>query len=263
MDLRPLLPLMVTFVEPPRRGRPARHPVEALRTRLWFHVVKMRSGLNSAYALERFFDGDLIKREQGQIHRPRKWDAYEKGAKSPAGMQGKRNAVEMAEERFPGTAAWFHHPIWQAITAAHMTQEDVDAGMLALGIEVVELLYHRPELHEGRRLQQRQLDEPHLRCLGQHGTFDALAAAVLLVRQSDLIGSPELREWALACYGQLQPQVAVLPEVEPFFADLYSAIDKACPHWVFAAPNQRLSMTMFWQAMPWYQRYQAERESTR
>ncbi|KAJ8137438.1 hypothetical protein OY671_009349, partial [Metschnikowia pulcherrima] len=133
-----------------------------------------------------------------------------------------------------------------------------DGGVLSrspLGqIEVIESSYHRPEFHEGKRSQQRQLDEPHLRCSGQHGTFDASAAAVLSVRQSDHIGSPESREWASACYGQLQPQVAVLPEVEPFFAESYSAIDKACPHWVFAAPNQRSSMTMFWQAMPWYQR---------
>lgn len=253
---------MPTVVQPPRRGRPARHPVEALRTRMWFHVVKMRAGLNSAYALELLFDGDMVRREQGQIQRPRKWDAYEKGIKSPTGVRGKRHAVDMAEERFPGTAAWFHHPIWQAISAAHMTMQEVDEGLVALGIEVVELLYHRPEFHEGKRLQQRQLDEPHLRCLGQHGTVDALAAAVLLVRQSDLIGSPELREWALACYGELQPQVAVLPEVEPFFPELYTAIDKACPHWVFAAPNQRLSMTVFWRAMPWYQRYQAQRGQT-
>jgi hypothetical protein len=49
----------------------------------------------------------------------------------------------------------------------------------------------------------------------------------------------------------LQPVIAGNPETQPIYPELFTFIDRACPHWLLPAPNHRLLVTMLWQAMPW------------
>jgi hypothetical protein len=73
---------MTTPLIDSRRGRPPTDPIDQLRTRMWFHAVKLRSGLPSAYAIEMALDGERVRKRASDVARPRKWDGYERGPRS-------------------------------------------------------------------------------------------------------------------------------------------------------------------------------------
>lgn len=237
---------MPSQIEKPKRGRPPKTDLEKLRDRIWIHVVQLRSELNTGYGLEALVDSDKVTREAGQVRRPGKWDRYVNGTRGPGKFKGKRDAVAMAEAEFPGTASWYHNPIWRALVPKPMGAAECEAALHRLDIEVSELLLTidssaGADLPRPRRFDQALADQ-----LVAIGSFHALAAAVILVRWSEAIASPDLREMALRCYTRLQPTIASLPELEPFYPELFMLIDTRCKHWAFLAPNQRMDIVMFW-----------------
>jgi hypothetical protein len=218
-----------------------------LRTRLWFQAVKLQSDLPSAYAIEQALEG----RPSGdQVWRPRKWDAYERGRKVPSrGGDPARgaDAVALADTAYPGTAKWFDSPLWGILRLEHIGPMELEQALRSLDASVVQRLFHHASIGGMPvRLVPRPLTQEDLQALAGLGSFDALVATVLLVQQSDLMGSPDLREWALACYETLQPAIADAPHTRTLYPELFNHIDKACPHWVYASPNQRMRMHVFW-----------------
>jgi hypothetical protein len=82
--------------------------------------------------------------------------------------------------------------------------------------------------------------------LTKRASFDALAAAVLFVRWSDVIAGE-----ALAVYYALQPRLAEHPYLEPFYPRLFSLIDYACRRWIFFPADlaQRYEAVLSWQGL--------------
>lgn len=234
-------------VQPPKPGRPKRHPVDVLRTQLWFHVVQLYSGLPSAYAIEQALEPRKPGDADAAVWRPRKWDGYERGRKVPTQQAGRRDAITVAEAAFPGTARWFHSPLWRVLKKEPVDARFVEGSLRALNGTVVNLLFRTVEdAGSPPRLQLQALDESHFNSLVSLGSFDALVATVLLVQQSTLVGSSELRQWALDAYRQLQPLIAHASETREVYPELFSFIDAVCPHWVYVSPNQRLNAHLFW-----------------
>lgn len=130
-----------TRLSPKGRGRPPTHPVDRLRTHLWFHVVKLRSGLPSAYAIEMKLDGDLVRKRGNEVARPTKWDRYRGGEKVPSDKPGPRNAIEQAEAFFPGTARWFRNPIWTVLRGEELDRRAIEHALQGLQNEDVEILF--------------------------------------------------------------------------------------------------------------------------
>lgn len=178
--------------------------------------------------------------------RPRKWDAYESGRKVPTPQAGRRDAVSLAEAAYPGTARWFHSPIWPVLKKQPVDKYFVQDALRLLEPAVCDLLLHEVRLGEQPRRHLQPLDASHLRALARIGTFDALVATVLLVKLSELVGSAELREWALESYSELQPAIAHAPETCKVYPELFSFIDSACPHWIHVSAIERLNMHVFW-----------------
>jgi hypothetical protein len=87
--------------------------------------------------------------------------------------------------------------------------------------------------------------------LTKRASFDALAAAVLFVRWSDVIAGEALRHEALAVYYALQPRLAEHPYLEPFYPRLFSLIDYACRRWIFFPADlaQRYEAVLSWQGL--------------
>ena len=237
---------------PSRAGRPKRDAVDVVRTRIWFQVVKLRSNLPSAHAIEALIDGPWASRGADGISRPRKWYAYEAGRRSPTSVKGKRDAVADAEARFAGTARWYHHAIWRALKGERFSVQTLDEAMRSLDSAVIGILYKTDSRAEGEHLRQRFLTQDDVHALVGLGSFDALAAVILLAVQSEMHGLPQLREWVLDAYGEIQPIVADLPELRRDFEALFDLTDPLCRHWLYVAPNQRLLMQMFWRERPWY-----------
>lgn len=236
----------MALIKPPQRGRPPRNHIDVLRTRLWFQAVKLASGLPSAYALEEALEG---RPDSDQVWRPRKWDAYERGKKVPKSSSAGKDALALAEAAYPGTAKWFHSPIWHVLRKdlKPLDQRGVDQGLLSLDPVVVDILFQLDRsLPDNTRMKQRHLTAHEFEHLAVLGSFDALVATTLLIQQSSLVGSQELREWALECYEQLQPMVADAPETCLLYPELFTYIDAVCPHWIYLAPNRRMEMVVFW-----------------
>jgi hypothetical protein len=70
-------------VKPRGKGRPSTHPIDQLRTRLWFHVITPQSGLLTSYAIEKALADNQLQRDASGVFRPSKWDQYRKGMKIP------------------------------------------------------------------------------------------------------------------------------------------------------------------------------------
>lgn len=234
-----------TFVKPRGRGRPPTHPVNRLRTRLWFHIVKLRSGLPSAYAIEMKLDGERVRKRDVDVSRPTKWDFYRDGDKVPDDKPNPRNAIEQAEAWFPGTARWFRSAVWPVLRGEKCDRNFVEHALRQLQPEIVEILFEStPREHESQP-RQKAFDAENWQRLAALGNFDSLVVAVLFVALSEDIASPELRGSALRLYFELQHKLKAQPELAPFYEELFSWIDIRCKHWVYLSPSQRMDVVIF------------------
>lgn len=248
---------MPTLIEPRGRGRPPTHPVDRVRTKLWFKAVKHASGLPSAYALEMTFDGDHVRKRETDVARPRKWDGYEKGAVVPTDKPGPRNAVEQAEARFPGTARWFRSPLWAYLRREAFDARRIEDALRTLEPAVVAVLFEAEVREHESAPRQRPFNDSSVQQLLALGSFDALVAAVLLAGLSEVIASPELRKRALHVYVEIQAQLRQMSIMEVIYPELFSLIDSRCKHWVYLSPNQRMDVVIFWRGV----QAEAERQS--
>ena len=241
---------MLTVFKSRGRGRPPTHPVDRVRTKVWFNAVKISSGLPSAYALEMAFDGDRVRKRAKDVARPRKWDRYAKGKSVPADKPDPRNAVEQAEAKFRGTARWFRIAMWRWLRGESLDAHEIDRALRSLGPEVVSILFEAPRCGETKEPRMREFYPESVRILSNVGGFDALVAAVLLVALSEVIASPQLRERALQLYAELQAPLRQTPELASVYPELFSLIDQRCKHWIYVTPNQRFEIIMPWQTTP-------------
>ncbi len=238
-----------TVIKPKGRGRPPTHPVDRLRTRLWFHVVKLRSGLPSAYAIEMALDGERVRKRDADVSRPTKWDFYRDGDKVPSDKPRPRNAIEQAEASFGRTARWFRSPIWAVLRGEKLDRYAIERALRELQPEVVEILFEpAPREHEPLP-RLRPFDADCESRLSMLGSFDSLVATVLLAVLSEEIASPELREASLRIYLDLQPLLKEQPETASFYPELFSWIDQRCKHWIYLSSNQRMDVVIFWQGV--------------
>lgn len=94
----------VMAAEQKQRGRPAREPLEAARTALWYDRVLEQSEWTE-YKLEVTFDD--VKRVGGKKHKGSRWNKYKFGRASPG-----RDLLLRVDEMFPGTLLSYDSPMW-------------------------------------------------------------------------------------------------------------------------------------------------------
>ncbi len=246
-----LLRQMPKIITPPKPGRPPRNLIDVLRTQLWFHVLKLWSGLPSSYAIEKELEPHLVLVSEDKIVRPRKWDSYERGTRVPKRKFDESDAVELAERHFPGTAQWFDNPIWDILKGASPDQWALQSLLQKLSPEVTEVLITTDTPMGKGRPELVDLTPDHFDRLVMIGNFHALAATVLLAKLSEVTASPELREMVLNCYARLQPVLADTPEVGVHYPELFTYVDKVCQYWVVLSPGKRLNMHLFWHSHTW------------
>ncbi len=228
---------MPTPVTPPKPGRKSRDPIDVLRTRVWFHVVRLRSRLSSAYAIELAFEDRAA--DLDGVKRPGKWSAYADGSRVPQRMQGKTFAVDIAESRLPGTAAYFESPLWSVLKGAKPTAKALEESLRQLDFDVRSILFFQNAGNATREPRLADFDVDSARRLSRLGSFGALVAAVLLIARSEAIASTTLRDLAFASYLEMQPIVEQSEELGPFATEIFQAIDFRCKHWVFPTTQWR------------------------
>lgn len=223
---------------------------------MWFRWVLQRSGLPSAYALEHLIDGDHLRNRPSTAARPRKWDGYKRGV-LPRDKHGSRNPIEQAEAKFAGTARVFRSALWDLLRGETLNKEQIEAGLRQLDPGLAPVLFKDADASEQIATTLRPIDAERLNLLVSIGTFDSLAAIVLLIGLSEAIASVELRELALQAYLDSQRRLLSIPEYRTLYEELFSHIDARCKHWTFLSPSQRMAVFIPFQG---YQQYLDKRE---
>lgn len=232
---------MPTIVETtPRRGRPKKSPIDTLKTQVWFQAVSLMTG-KSAYQLEKHFHPEQIRRGEDWIIRPRRWDRYKNGVMVPQDIKG--GLIDQVEQEVQGSAAWFRLPLWEAIQHKPLTQDGVNQQLLNLESDVTDILFKPADgMFRERAAFTKELAEQ----LAALGSLDALAAIFLLVRESEVLGSPEMRVVTLHAYRLIQPDIAACPPFHTLHATLFSYLDSQFPEQLFIHMNQRQNIVIFW-----------------
>lgn len=241
---------MSKFLTSKKPGRPPRNLIDVLRTQLWFHVLKLSSGLPSAYAIEKALEPHLVRITADGVNRPRKWDSYEHGTRVPKRSHDLRDAVELAERHFPGTASWFDNPLWEILKGTKPDRWELQRLLQSLSPAVIDVLITTKGSINGQA-ELVQLTHEHFDCLVALGTFDALAAVAILTKLSEETASHELRDMALDCYARLQPILADAPETCVHYPELFTYVDNVCQYWLMVSPGKRMNVHVFWHGQEW------------
>jgi hypothetical protein len=225
-------------------GRKENHPVDELRTQLWYRVVEARSGLTSPHFVELELEPRLRHASADGVSRPSKYRKYSTGKRVPPRIPGKANSVDVAEARYPGTAWYFNTPMWEVVKKQKLPVETIDAGLRDLGSAIDVTLLDAKVSPEGTR-RFKEFDKHHSDVLVGLGTFQAFAAAVLLIAKSEAIGNPALRELAFETYYRLQSSIEAQKVFAPLTEELFRFIDLACKFWIFPTSQSRMEVVVF------------------
>jgi hypothetical protein len=224
-----------------QRGRPRRHEIDVLFTRLWFDGVKAKSRLRSAYAIELTLEPHLVRQGPDGLIRPCKWDAYEVGRRVPTGKAGEASPVELAEARYPGTAKLFNSPLRTLLRDSTGSMEWILNQLQALPPKLRRLLFE-PKVRRGPAPKLKSFDISLAQQLANAGGFDALIASVLLMRRAELVPSVQLRRLAWLAYMATQQSVRAVPALARVADELFGAIDLMFPNWLYVNHDKRTNV---------------------
>jgi len=202
-----------------------------LRTKVWFASLKVISGLPSAYAIEMAVCPAQPPGKSDGGSRPRKFAAYARGQRVPQRKIAKPAIVDLAETCFPGSAAAFDCPLWDLLVKNPVDHEWFHDTLGNL------LFTSKWPARIGRDPSRpRQFcDDPDAALTDFLARLEKLTIALLFWRVSETVNSIELRQDAIDTYLKLQPQLEASPELAGnLAAELFDAIDKNFPHWVYS-----------------------------
>lgn len=231
-----------------KRGKPKSTPARRLAARIWVYALFLATGIQpfDFAALERRLG--LVKRRDGKLTRPRYVDRCWKDDMTLDSGPDSETLANRIEVKEPGTARWAQSSLWVALDNLDMSTEQITGLMRSIEPQVASLLVTDDPKTNGWRERLPFTAETSSK-LFEIGSFDALVAAVLLVRESEAIASTELRDLAIYLYHALQPKIAKIRELEPFYPELFGMLDAVCKTWLFPHPNQRLNVHVFWQGL--------------
>lgn len=91
--------------------------MEVARTARWYDFVRETSGW-SELRLEVAYD--KLDRPEGKAHRSSRWNKYRFGRASPG-----RELLLRVEQTFPGTLAFYDHPMWELAARRTMSSQEL------------------------------------------------------------------------------------------------------------------------------------------
>jgi hypothetical protein len=231
---------MPRLVTGPRRGRPPRNPVDTVRTQFWFNLVSQMAG-KTAYQLEKEFHPESFRRDEAWLVRSRRWDRYREGKMVP-----KDDLIARVEQVYPSAAAWFRAAFWDAFKVGALSQDEVNRHLLTLEPGIPDILF-KPVDSQPRR-ERQPMTEALADQLVADGSLQAMAAAILLVKESEAIASEPLRTLAINVYFRLTYEISRnYPPLREIYPHLFDYLDSQCKSWTFPSANRRLLVLIFWQ----------------
>lgn len=170
-----------------RNSKSRRDPVDAIRGIYWFETIRMRTGLPSAYAMERRFEPEAFKEEGTTRYHRNKWSDYGNGKRIPRAV-----LINRVEVQLPGSAQLINHVLWDVLRVRLPVLENIDRWINELEPSTQHLIFEISARKAGLGRRRRHVDQRPLEMLGRRPTLDALACLTLLAREAAALGRPEI-----------------------------------------------------------------------
>jgi hypothetical protein len=171
------------YSAPRRPGRPARDPIDTLKTKVWYWGVAHCLGTQSAYALEKHFSREKISVENGVTHRPCKFDKYKRGEHTPS-----KALIEQVDKEFPGTRYVFDHVFWEVARCPCLDINGLYERLSHLRPAIARMLFYPTQ---GRGNTPNRKDRTYasvFEALRKEGDWDALTACIGLIQEARFFG---------------------------------------------------------------------------
>ncbi len=199
----------------PGRGRsPLRQRIDQQRVQLWFQWIQLRSQGATYYALEKQLIGDGFSRNaDGVLSHRHRMARYAQGKHVP------RSAlIERAELAFPRSRALLEHVYWDIIDPEKDLMTHRPRWLAGLGPEAQRVLHRSGSRASEFMVDREKTSRRLLRRLEHLGSFEALAATALLLREAQAGGHESLAYqcaqsfWViLLLIGSTVPYINLLP----------------------------------------------------
>lgn len=165
-----------------KKGRPKNEQVDTFRVKAWFVAVREKSGLKTAYQLEKRFAPEKFRRGlDDECIRPCQWDKYERGENVP-----KKSLVAIVETAYPGTRQWIVAPLWKVIRARPLPISELHAIIAVIRPTLASRL---PDAFSpASRVRRKQYDLSRIGAidsLWRQGDVEAMTALLGLVRDAE------------------------------------------------------------------------------
>lgn len=177
-----------------RRRSPLRCRIDQQRVQLWFQWIHQLSHGATYYALEKQLIGDGFGRNvEGVLSHRHRMARYAQGKHVP-----RSDLVERAELKFPRSKAVLEHVYWEILDPEQELTEHRSRWLAGLGPETQLVLYQSRSVASEIMVRREKTSRRLLRRLERLGSFEALAAIALLLREAQAEGNEEL---AFSCAG--------------------------------------------------------------
>ena len=123
-------------------------------------------------------------------------------------MTPKPTLVDKVEQAYPGTAGWFHHPLWRLLRPEPITFSELKESFFSLAAETQKIL-----VVEGRRdqffwrVQEDVADTWEELMRLEHG-MEVLCAFILLVQESEFLQDAYQFQVVLEAWTEIQNRIS-------------------------------------------------------
>jgi hypothetical protein len=156
---------------------------DALKAVFWAYSLQELTGSASPRALERLFEPETFRKNAaGQPFNHNKWRHYFAGRHEPIA------ALDKVAAKFPGANACLESPLWAALTPRPLTRRQLDNLILPLAPDIQAIVRRRGTEPRSPRFPGMSMDRGLAEALERRASFDALAAAIIMVRISHVEG---------------------------------------------------------------------------
>ncbi|MDH1690331.1 hypothetical protein [Acinetobacter junii] len=221
--------------EKKKRGRKSKHPINIYKTKVWVEYLTQTAKMN-VDSLEKLI-GEF---RQEPIDKPYRLRRYQSGSHSP-----ELEYIDLIEGIYPGSKAIFDHVLWDLLSSFNRSQDEINDIIQRLEPEVKFQLISRLRVEP---IKRKPFNEYAVESLTRIGSIDCLVVAILMIQESIYLGSEKLRELALELYVGLTEKIAQDSLFFNIHPELFDYIDKTFKHYIFLAPNIRLSAVIFWRS---------------
>jgi len=231
-------------------GRPIRHPIDSLRTKVWFGQASHAFNDQTAYWFWKNIDN-----QSGSLS---KWNKYRTGERIP---QNGQSSVDLVAQHIPGTDVIFKALFWSILKGNNHDTDEIIEELHGLGGNFSIL----PKVILDGGIWKKPSDKnipllevfAQLACFGRDDIY-TLQAIVLLMAWADEIMNVEF--WNNCCdlYRHLLPEFIM--EIDtPFKDEIFDSVDAYALNRSFPAVNRREDIFKSWkEELPRFQKLLSE-----